>query len=228
MKKILLILLLPIVVFSQVTFQKTKNQQVWYDSNKEHGSSFTEFDTSCVKIGKTSTGNFYLKIYDKNGNISFFADSSGISALGDSVISSANLKDDVKTFDIAFIAPSVCYSYGDSLLNIYMTFTDTLNFALSIPFFIYGDSISLDSLIITAKGDAGSYIDYIKLHSASFGQKTEKFNSLSNVSFTGNNQSILFDTDYVLVNKNPVLLELGINVNSYVNLYDIIAKCRKN
>lgn len=231
MKKFLFILFFPILLFGQVTFQKTKNQQVWYDATKEHGTVWTDFDSSCIKMGKTSTGNFYLQIYDKDGNLSFYADSSGtsgLSSLSSESVSTTNLKDSVKTFDIAFIAPSVCYSYGDSLLNVYMTETDTLNFALSVPFSAYGDSIGLDSLVLTTKGDASSYIDYIKIYSASYGQKTEKYSSTSNVNFTGNNQYISFNTGYMLVNNQPILLEIGVSVNSYVNIYDVIVKCRKN
>ena len=79
MKKILFILLFPILLFGQVTFQKTKNQQVWYDATKEHGTVWTDFDSSCIKMGKTSTGNFYLIIYDRLGNKTFSVDSTGIS-----------------------------------------------------------------------------------------------------------------------------------------------------
>jgi hypothetical protein len=92
MKRLLFIILfIPLIALSQTTYQKTKYKQVWYDATKETGTTWATMDSACVKIGKTSTGNFYISVYDKDGKKVAGIDSTGLYSTYCDTISSATV-----------------------------------------------------------------------------------------------------------------------------------------
>lgn len=90
MKKLFLILLIPILVYSQATYQKTKYKQVWYDATKEtQTSSWSTIDSSAIEFDKTSTGKWWIKLYNAVGSLIFKVDTLGV-VTADSIITSSD------------------------------------------------------------------------------------------------------------------------------------------
>ncbi len=102
MKKLFYILLIPLSIFAQVTYQKSKFDQVWYDAAKEKShSTFALFDTSSIKAYYTSTGKPLFEIYDQVGSRVFHLDSLGVVhadslAVGTFLYSGANFADSLR------------------------------------------------------------------------------------------------------------------------------------
>jgi len=79
MKKIVLIVLLPIIILAQTTLHQSKYKTVWYDADKEKThSTWAAFDTSCIKFNFTTNNEVEIKAFDGNGNTIFYVDTTGI------------------------------------------------------------------------------------------------------------------------------------------------------
>lgn len=80
MNKLLYILLIPILAFSQISYKKDKNNIVYYDADKEKThATWAAFDTSSYKIWFTPTGKSMFEMYNQVGNRIFWVDSVGVS-----------------------------------------------------------------------------------------------------------------------------------------------------
>lgn len=72
------VLLVTVPGFTQITRTTSKYNHVYYNSDKELShATLAAYDTASVVFSKTTTGEFELTIYDDDGNVTTYIDSTG-------------------------------------------------------------------------------------------------------------------------------------------------------
>jgi len=75
---ILILLLCSFASFAATDHRKSKYPAAWYDSSNETvHATIAAFDSAAVVLNKTTSGKWYLQIYDLTGNVIFEIDTTG-------------------------------------------------------------------------------------------------------------------------------------------------------